>query len=142
MQIMSLGIHSGASLQGTCWGQLGLLSLMQWSLSTRDKLGTGLLSLMQWSLSTRDKLGTGLLSLMQWSLSTRDKLGTDLLSLMQWSLSTRDKLGTGLDCPLHRGTVPIMEITTCPLFRSRAKLNCPLFRVSTVYRRLISTILL
>ena len=30
---------------------------IQWSLSTRDKLGTGPLSLIQWSLSTRDKLG-------------------------------------------------------------------------------------
>ena len=46
------------SLQGTSWGWV-LLSLIQWSLSTRDKLGVGPLSLIQWSLSTRDKLGDG-----------------------------------------------------------------------------------
>ena len=61
---------------------MGPLSLIQWSLSTRDKLGTGQLSLIQWNLSTRDKLGMGLLSLIQWSLSTRDKLGTGQLSLI------------------------------------------------------------
>ena len=42
---------------------MGPLSLIQWSLSTRDKLGVGPLSLIQWSLSTRDKLGMGPLSL-------------------------------------------------------------------------------
>ena len=73
-------LYSGASLQGTSWsfvpytvaplykGQVGPLSLIhiQWSLSTRDKLGmtvaplykgqVGPLSLIQWRLSTRDKL--------------------------------------------------------------------------------------
>ena len=67
-------LYSGASLQGASWmcytveplfkGQV----LIQWSLSTRDKLGG--------SLSLR-------LSLIQWSLSTRDKFGMDPLSLIQ-----------------------------------------------------------
>ena len=62
---------------------------LQWSLSTRDKLGMGPMFLVEWSLSTRDKLGMGPL---EWSLSTRDKLGMGLISLVEWSLSTRDKL--------------------------------------------------
>ena len=37
-------LYSGASLQGTSWGQV-LCGIVQWSLSTRDKLGTGPLSL-------------------------------------------------------------------------------------------------
>ena len=85
--------YSGAFLQGTSWGW-ALKPLIQWSLSTRDKLGMGLKPLIQWSLSTRDKLGMGLKPLIQWSLSTRDKLGMGLKPLIQWSLSTRDKLGT------------------------------------------------
>ena len=98
-------------------------------LSTRDKLGVGPLSLIQWSLSPRDKLGWVLcplysgaslqgtscngmrpLSLIQWSLSQdgdglfvpytveplyKGQVGVGPLSLIQWSLSTRDKLGVG-----------------------------------------------
>ena len=41
-------------------------SLHQWPCTTKGS---------QWSLSTRDKLGTGPLSLIQWSIFTRDKLG-------------------------------------------------------------------
>ena len=82
------------------------LSFIQWSLSTRDKLGMGPLSFIQWSLSTRDKLGMGPLSFIQWSLSTRDKLGMSPLSFIQWNLSIRDKLGTG---PYRKFFVPLLR---------------------------------
>ena len=49
--------HSGASLQGTNWDPIYR------SFPSRDKL----VSLIQWSLPSRDKL-------VQWSLSTRDKV--------------------------------------------------------------------
>ena len=144
-------LYSGASLQGTSWFFVaytveprqvgdgwracgwGRGAGTQWSLSTRDKLGTGPLSLIQWSLALyKGQVGDGsfvplscgtslqgtswgrvLCPLIQWNLSTRDKLGTgplspypveplykgqvgdSPLSLIQWNLSTRDKLGEG-----------------------------------------------
>ena len=119
----------------------GPLSLIQWSLSTRDKLAfvpytveplykgqVGLCPL-QWSLSTRDKLGsTGPLSLIQWSLSTRDKLGTGPLSLIQWSLSTtKGQVGDGSFVPytvepLYKGQVgdgSFVPYTVEPLYKGQ-----------------------
>ena len=95
--------------------------IMQWSLSTRDKLGTGPLSLILWSFSTRDKLGDwSFVPYTQWSLSTRDKLGDwSFVPYTQWSLSTRDKLGDWSFVPytvelLYKGQVG--GLVLCPLY--------------------------
>ena len=49
--------YSGASLQGTSWGWV----LVSYTVEPlyKGQVGDGSLSLIQWSLSTRDKLGTG-----------------------------------------------------------------------------------
>ena len=54
-------LYSGASLQGTCWGG----SFVSYTVEPlyKGQVGVGPLSLIQWSLSTRDKLGVGPLSL-------------------------------------------------------------------------------
>ena len=81
LQVTSWGrvlcpLYSGASLQGTSWGQV-LCPLYSGASLQGTSWGTGPLSLIQWSLSTRDKLGTGLI---QWSLSTRGRVLCPLYS--------------------------------------------------------------
>ena len=92
--------------------------IVQWNLSTRDRLGMGVLCPSYSGASLQGKVGDrvlftveplykgqvgdrGPLSLIHWSLFTRHKLGTG--SFIRWSLSTRDKLGTGVLCPLYSG---------------------------------------
>ena len=115
---------SGVSLQGTGWGWSfapstveplykgqagdGPLPLLQWSFSTRDRLGMVLYPFYSgvslqgtgWGWSSiveplyKVQAGDGPLPLLQWSLSTRDRLEM-VPSLQgtgwQWSLSTRDR---------------------------------------------------
>ena len=84
------GPYSGASLQGTSWGWA-----LQWSLSTRDKLGMG---------PTVEPLYKGQVG--DWSYSGASLQGTSWGWALQWSLSTRDKLGMGPTVePLYKGQV-------------------------------------
>ena len=89
LQVTSWGrvlcpLYSGASLQGTSWGT-GPLSLIQWSLSTRDKLGDG--SFVPYTVEPlyKGQVGDG-----SYTVEPLYK-GTGPLSLIQWSLSTRDR---------------------------------------------------
>ena len=75
-------LYSGASLQGTSWRYP--LSLIQRSLSTRDKLEISSVPYTAEPLY-KGQVGTGPLSLIQRNRSTRDRLGTGPLSLVRFS---------------------------------------------------------
>ena len=106
-------------------------------------MGTGPLSLIQWSLSPRDKLGWVLCPLYSgaslqgtsWGGSfvpytveplSKEQVGTGPLSLIQWSLSTRDKLGTG----------PLSLISSEASLQgtSWGRVLCPLYQVKPLYK--------
>ena len=102
--------------EGTCWGEEPLYKgqVGEWSLSTRDRLGSGA-SLQgtgwEWSLSTRDRLGSGAsLQGTGWGV---EPLYKGQVGEYEWNLSTRDRLGRraslqgtswGVE-PLYKGQV-------------------------------------